>query len=432
MHYLLSRVDAMVETSTAQEVVKYYSASGTQKTLPVKKLYPFHPHGTADNHFSGDNVLDFAGRIGFGLTLTTRRDRFANGLKDYMHFEKVDATRAKRSKVMRYENPIVAINKVSAPPESSNKNYTKTHVSFQSTGATNISGVNNLSCVKLYVSRKSRGIGNQKRVWGIEMNEGRATYLNTYFAVDNVDHMIKNCAMRLISWKYWHAPYLHAHAMGVIAAYDMYQQACDGRLDPEWTLSQDERMSFREFRMRLSEQMLQYNPKDGLLPGDENFRVSTKRMMSQRGGKRRRKSGNPAYVDEGVTASNYKVAKLDPRGRLCGDLVQFREHSLSMNRSTNKSRCEVCDQDCRWRCAKCGKYMCVLDNKAYYSGGSCMIRYHCDTFFGLAKSDAEMSGVVWKAANENKVRRHAEFMRKLTEDIARDESDLNTIQITPV
>lgn len=246
MHYLLSRIEEMIQSASIeqQHVVNFYSASGTQKSLPVKKIYPSNPHGTADNHFSGDVVLDFAGRKGFGLTLTTHRDRFPKGTKDYFHYEKVDASRAKRAKVMRYQNPIVAINQVESTPQSSDKSYTKTHVSFQSTGATNISGVNNLSCVRLYVTQKSRGIGAQKRIWGIEMNEGRATYLNMYFAVDNVDHMIKNCLMRIVSWKYWHAAYLHGHAMGVIAAYDMYQQACDGILDPEWTLSKDKRMSF--------------------------------------------------------------------------------------------------------------------------------------------------------------------------------------------
>ena len=113
--------------------------------------------------------------------------------------------------------------------------------------------------------------------------------------------------------------------MGVIAAFGMYNQACDGLLDEEWVLSKDERMSFRDFRMLLSQQMLQYTPTEGLLPGDENFCVNTKRMYSHRSdkvNKRCRKETN-AYVDEGVTSSNYQVAKSDVGGRLCGDLRQF-------------------------------------------------------------------------------------------------------------
>jgi hypothetical protein len=70
--------------------------------------------------------------------------------------------------------------------------------------------------------------------------------------------------------------------MAVVAAFDMYQQACDGLLDPDWTLSESERMSFRDWRMQLSDEMLNYNPADGLLPGDEHFRASTKQSIRRR------------------------------------------------------------------------------------------------------------------------------------------------------
>ena len=76
--------------------------------------------------------------------------------------------------------------------------------------------------------------------------------------------------------------------------------------------------------------------------------------------------------------------------------------------------------------------MCVLDKKSF-TGGSCMIRFHSDTFFGLPRCDAEMNGTqVWKAANENRVRRHAAFMKKLMEDLKQDEIDLNNIPSTSV
>ena len=60
--------------------------STTQHTC--KKIYKECPHFTADNHFSGNHVLDLAGRMGFGLTLTARRDRLPVGLKQYFHHEK--------------------------------------------------------------------------------------------------------------------------------------------------------------------------------------------------------------------------------------------------------------------------------------------------------------------------------------------------------
>ena len=76
---------------------------------------------------------------------------------------------------MRYQNPIVAVKQVKATGDA--HVYTKNIVSFQSMGATNISGVNNLPLVQLCVSKKNRGKDEDRRVWGIEQNEGWQTYL---------------------------------------------------------------------------------------------------------------------------------------------------------------------------------------------------------------------------------------------------------------
>ena len=53
--------------------------NGNEYTVPVKKIYPKRPHITADNHFSGENVMTFMGENGFGMTCTCRRDRFPPG-----------------------------------------------------------------------------------------------------------------------------------------------------------------------------------------------------------------------------------------------------------------------------------------------------------------------------------------------------------------
>ena len=122
-----------------------------------------------------------------GCTMTCRRDRFPekNEMKKYLHHEKLTQAQAAMGKVMRYHNPIVAIKNCHSydirkqPAEL--VYYTKTLVSFQSTGATNIGGVNNLDKVGFYVSCKQRGQGTTKKIWGIEQNEARATSLGLYF-----------------------------------------------------------------------------------------------------------------------------------------------------------------------------------------------------------------------------------------------------------
>ena len=106
----------------------------------------------------------------------------------------VDASNA-WPQAMRFENPIVVVKQVAATPTAkegtTTKPYTKTRVCFQSTGATNIIGVNSLPSASLYGTVESRGMKPNKRYWGIEQNEARATYLGHYYGVDNVDHMIK-------------------------------------------------------------------------------------------------------------------------------------------------------------------------------------------------------------------------------------------------
>lgn len=410
MHHLLTQLNAMVETTPETSTTKLRNNLGVMKDYPVKKIYTSHPHGTADNHFSGEPVLDFAGKLGFGLTLTTRRDRFATGLKPYMHHDKL-TPKDQRSRCMRFGNPIVAIKEVPSPDPTA-RGYTKTHVSFQSTGATNITGVNNLLSAKLSVVPRERGIGDQKRHWGIEWNEARDTYLGFYWAVDNVDHMIKNAAMRFISWKYWHSPTNHCHAIAVTAAYDIYLYCCDGLADPEWAVPPKERMSFRNFRMILSGQQLKYDPKDGFLPGDENFRANTKLTRRQKRGRKRKNT--IVYEEEGVTEANFQQAKTERNSRLCGDLDQLLEHTQSMDRKSNAGNCEVCGVKSLWKCMKCDKYMCVLDNKRW-TGGQCLIRFHNDTFFGLAKADESLTdSKKWKKSNENTIARHAQYIKMIS------------------
>jgi hypothetical protein len=80
---------------------------------------------------------------------------------------------------MRYQNPICAIKQVAST--ATTKAYTKTLVSFQSNGSTNIGGMNNLPSLSLYVTEKSWGRkGPQKRKWGVEVYEAREIYLKHY------------------------------------------------------------------------------------------------------------------------------------------------------------------------------------------------------------------------------------------------------------
>ncbi len=132
-----------------------------------------------------------------------------------MYFNFLKATPVNtRSKVARFEQPIIAVKNViqprkkatneddnvlgtrastkkdNAPVADKKEDYVICHISFQTTGGTNIMSVNALSSEELYVREQNKGRRNQKRTWGIEMNEAREIYLKTYSAIDKIDQML--------------------------------------------------------------------------------------------------------------------------------------------------------------------------------------------------------------------------------------------------
>ena len=108
----------------------------------IGKIFKTFPHMTWDNYFSGDSVMDYLGRKGFGATMTCRRDRFPGGVpKHWFHHERMQVTDV--SRVARFQEPITITK--SFPADGDNKAYTRAHISFQSTGSTNFTTVNALN-----------------------------------------------------------------------------------------------------------------------------------------------------------------------------------------------------------------------------------------------------------------------------------------------
>jgi hypothetical protein len=65
--------------------------------------------------------------------------------------------------------------------------------------------------------------------------------------------MISMAMIKYVTWKYWHAPFLHGLGMAVTAAFDMYSECCDGLLDPEWKVEMKDRMRNSNWRLLASE-----------------------------------------------------------------------------------------------------------------------------------------------------------------------------------
>ncbi|KAL7524560.1 hypothetical protein ACHAWF_000996 [Thalassiosira exigua] len=130
---------------------------------PDNKRRLLWPILTFDNHFSGCHVTEYMGTWGYRATCTTQRDCLPKDIfKKYFHHKKLQMV-SKESKVARFATPIVAVKYVPGKPGSNKTPYLRAHVSFQSTGATNISSVDALEEVSLNVMLKSWGRREQHK-----------------------------------------------------------------------------------------------------------------------------------------------------------------------------------------------------------------------------------------------------------------------------
>ena len=411
---MVALIERLLQRPGYNEVEVMKDGANVTHEYKMKPIYTQRPHITADNYFSGDNVLDYLGERGYGITMTTRRDRLPKDLKQYLHHEKVNSTDIK-TRVMRFANPIVGINHV--PATDTAKAFTKTIVSFQLTGSTNITGVSNLVACELYVRKKDRGRKDNKLVWAIEDNQGRGTYLSHYYGIDIADHMIKNAQIKFTSWRYWHSPYLHAFAMGVLAAYDMYQECCDGGVHNDWKVDKTKRMSFSVFRQLLSQQMLEYNPSNLKYSGDETTREVTqvnKKRRSLKSENRNRKMMK--YVEGGMNMANYQKAMTMERFSHGNDLTRLTEHFLQIEKKSNKMRCEVCGDTTYWKCMLCNGALCATDGKRKWNGGKCMFTFHNPLFWGLARCDSHLFNLReadWVAPKQQQRKRNEDKVASL-------------------
>ena len=362
-----------------------------------RQIYRQKPHSTWDNFFSGDIICSWMGENGFGCTMTCRRDRLPKDIPAE-NFHKKKTSSDSRPKVARFHQPICAVKTVM--PEGDKEGYERVHVSFQSTSSCNLSTVNALNECSMFIRKKERGRGASKRKWGIEMNDARMMYLQSYYRIDTIDHLISNCNMFYRSWKYWHSPMIHGKALAVVVAYDMYLECAEGDLDPAWKIEKP--IDFWSFREKLSEQMLQYKPTRRKYPGDGNMRAAT--QQSQRDRKEKTKERNDQSIldmtqgDPEVDANNpidrailKRAVGRRGKSRLCGNLSHFERHVESVQ--TGKKHplsCRVCGEQCYSVCGLCNKPLHFFPNRGKNMGKSCFLEYHNDSFFGLAVEDCKV------------------------------------------
>ena len=158
--------------------------------------------------------------------------------------------------------------------------HTRVHCSFQSTSSCNIHAVNLLNANLRFVQTKERGRGKHKRQWVIEMNEAHQLYLATYGRIDTIDQQLSKCNMYYCSWKYWHAAKLHADALAVVIAYNLYREcATEQRARQAFGIRNDDEivvLDFHTYSDCLRSQGLTNSVVKCQYPGDSFMRAVTK------------------------------------------------------------------------------------------------------------------------------------------------------------
>ena len=358
-----------------------------------KKIFVSPPHLTFDNYFSGEEVFHYAGKKGFGLTMTTRRDRLPKSIPSkYVHKKKT--TSDARSKAARYVNPVIAV--------KNEEDYEIVLTSFQSTSSTNIMSVNALSQSANFVEARSRGRNDKKRIYFIEQNFARQLYLKTYSRIDSIDHFLNCCSMGYTSWKYWHAPANHGKKLAVVTAYDMYLEIAEGTLHPKFKIP--EPVSFHTFLDALSLQMLSYDPKNQRYPGDSSMRVVTQLTQEKRN--KHAKSGvSKSNGSNHVTFDQFKqVAKNKKKGRFC-NMSTYVDHVQSITTHKYAARCAVCGLSAYKKCGICGVSLHNNDSKGHAKGRQCFLHFHDENHFGLCFADRSLTGLnsnTWREPSKAK------------------------------
>ena len=201
----------------------------------------------------------------------------------------------------------------------------------------------------------------------------------------------------------------------------MYIECCEGNLDPTWKVDEADRDSFQEFRQKLSEQMLRYDPREGKVPGDSGFRKSTQVHKKRR---ERRQAGEAGYDNRGLTVDNIKRAKLS--SRICLTVDEAMEHLASMRRDSNSLPCEICGVNTCYKCNICGKRLCAFDKKKW-NGARCALAFHNVSHFGIARCDFKpvhgKKKKEWVPANQYKMNRNKRDVELLEKKIQEEKED---------
>jgi hypothetical protein len=186
---------------------------------------------------------------------------------------------------------------------------------------------------------------------------------------------------------------IHAKAMAIVVAYDIYIECAQGLLKEEWKL--DKPVDFYQFRETLARQMLMYSPRLLKYLGDDKFRDSTVVVKAKRA--RSQSPANNVHDGDYTTSAGVNAMTLSTNGgaqRLCGFVSKLSDHydsCMTMEGGKKKLNCVFCGKPSYQFCGLCNK---ALHKHAQNNGeSSCFFLWHDTGAYGMARDD-------WKITNK--------------------------------
>lgn len=206
---------------------------------------------------------------------------------------------------------------------------------------------------------------------------------------------------------------LHAKALAVAVAYDVYLECSDGAMKEEWKTNKP--VDFYTFREKLAKQMLSYTPQERKYPGDEKFRLATQQAKKKR--KHHANVSSERNSSAGSVSTNStcptRESFVTNSKRLCGDLTLLCRHIQSVKPTDSSGRiCVVCGKRCYSICTACGDPMHRLPTKKKVGDTvetPCFYHHHNTSIFGLSKRDAKNTGTRvkdWSFPNAQTIAKH--------------------------
>jgi hypothetical protein len=192
----------------------------------------------------------------------------------------------------------------------------------------------------------------------------------------------------------------------------MYTECAEGKLDPSWKVPIEDLHTFHE---RLSEQMLQYDPRHRLYPGDVNLRDCTQQNKKAR--QKSVKTGNGLAVEpsekrgrgrpkKNVEATPARRASVNVDGvthellkdnivcrdkSLCGNFTSLTRHVNSKKYDKHGGQCAFCGIIAHSRCMVCNDPATGISK-----GYDCFFKWHDEAYFGLGRMDSVCIFNKWK------------------------------------